>query len=227
MSKRPRWFLAAAPLLAVLLAFQPSYGQQQKTSRIGLAPRAGWLIPLGSLGYASSAGRFQDALAAAAGAPERIELDAGILVGATATFDVAALPVVWRVDVDHAPRLAVRTNERSAGYDASRTMVTAGIVTRTRGHVRPYALAGIGFRAYRFTLQETASDARIDMPPGGVNLVGRFGAGLELDIGSAVSLGAEAQTLPSTFRFGNVTGSGERTFQNDLAATLGLRIRVF
>jgi hypothetical protein len=223
-------FLRSLALVAVAaVALESPVHAQSKSSGISLSPRFGWFIPFGSLGVAGSASRFQDAtLASENSAPapaQRVKLEGGFLIGATATFDVTGVPVVWRVDVDHAPQLGVRTNQRAAGYDAARTMVTAGIVTRARGHIRPYILAGIGFRAYRFKVQRPGEENGLELPPGGVNVVGRFGAGIEVDAGP-VSFGAEGQSLPSTFRFGMAADS-ERTFQNDLAATIGLRIRVF
>jgi hypothetical protein len=154
----------------------------------------------------------------------RVSLGSGATVGMAALFDVPDLPILWRIDLDHAPSLGVHMSGTDAIYAAA-TFATAGVVTRTGGRlVEPFGHAGIGFRAVHF--HSTAPDDPV-LPEGRADLLGRFGGGLALRLGF-LDVTAEMAALTSSFKFNDAVGGyGDRTFQVDLAGLLGLRMRVF
>lgn len=203
-----------------------SVSAQQPGPRAGvlLAPRAGWVVPVGQLGQVQDmAGGSLTAGARPAG--RGVTLGAGPTVGAAAMFDVPGLPLLWRVDLDHAPSLDVRLSGEPASFDAAATFATAGIVTRDGGgDVAPFAQLGLGFRALRFRAGE---EDGIAIPDGRVDLLGRFGGGLAVRVGP-LAITTELTALTSTFRFDGVNdGVGDRAFHLDLAGLLGVRVRVF
>jgi hypothetical protein len=192
--------------------------------RVIVLPRAGLLVPLRPLGLAPA----QPDADGVQAAPHRVELGGGGLVGAAALFEVPGSPVLLRVDVAYAPRLGVRVGGKPGTASADALIATAGIGTlpRLEPGLRPYAVAGVGMRAYRFAAGPTLRDGPA-LPPGRVDPIGRLGAGLALGTGPLV-LTAEGEALASTFRFrGTDPAPGGRTLQTDVLATIGLRLKVF
>lgn len=210
------WVGAVLALCAVPVAGQTA----AQAGGVSLAPRAGWVVPIGGLGEVSTA----TAGTLASTGNRSVTLGSGATFGTAALFDVPGLPVQWRVDIDHAPSLDVRLGGDAARFDAAATYATAGVVTRPRsGTVQPFAQAGLGFRALRF---RTDLADPVEIPDGRVDLLGRFGGGLAVHVGP-VALTAELTALTSTFLFDRVEADPERSFHVDMAGLLGLRLRVF
>ncbi len=212
------WWLAAGLLVSAPLA-----GQEPESARGGVmvAPRAGWMLALGALG------RVADSPTAAVTSSSRwVSLSSGPMVGTSVVFDVPGLPLLWRMDVDHAPALAVRVAGEPVPYKAGSTYATAGIATRTGdARLEPFAQLGLGLRALQFRQGSggVTEDTPV-MPEGRVDLLGRFGGGLALRLGP-MSLTAELAALTSTFRFPE-DDPGGRSFRVDMAGLLGFRLRV-
>lgn len=218
---KAKWLVAGALCAAVSLPV--SAQTSGRAAGVLLAPRAGWVVSVGELGRVEEM-RPLSANSGGAG-PHAVTLGAGPTIGGAALFDVPGLPVLWRVDLDHAPSLDVRLSGDRAPFDAAATFATAGIVTReTGGRVQPFGQAGIGFRALRFRAGE---EDGLLIPEGRVDLLGRFGGGLAVHVGP-VALTSELTALTSMFRFDDVgDGVGDREFHLDLAGMLGVRVRVF
>ena len=216
--RRTRRHVCLGLAAAALMAAVPATAHAQ-TRRLFL-PRAGALLPPGALGDAPVSTQIP-------GLPpesQRAELGTGALLGFGLVVDRGG-PILLRADVDWAPHLPVRLDDRRSFYDGSMATITAGVMTRPGGSawVRPYISAGAGFRSYRF--QPWAS-AGPQMPDHRLDLALRLGAGAEVPIGP-LTLTADALDFLSSFRFDEVQGAGgERTIQNDLAFLLGLRFTI-
>jgi len=212
-------------VLTLSAAYAPADGQELQPAAGGvlIAPRAGWVMTLGSLGRVSNDGQLSTETGHALS--NRVSLGSGATVGTAALFDVPDLPILWRIELDHAPSLGVDMSGERSNIEAAATFATAGIVTRTGARlVSPFAHAGVGFRAVSF--HATASDSPM-LPDGRVDLLARFGGGLALRVGF-LDLTAEMAALTSSFKFDNSQArDGDRTLQVDLAGMLGLRVRVF
>lgn len=219
--------VALSATLAVLLAGPAAAQTVKPGGRVLVAPRAGWLTSVGSLGRVAERAAEGSTSAATRPGPW-VSLGSGATIGTAALFDVPGLPVVWRVDVDLAPSLAVRLGEAPSPFEATATYATAGVVTRTgEGRVEPYGQAGIGLRALQFRggAEGEASEGPL-MPEGRVNLMARLGGGVAVRVGP-LAVTAEMAALTSTFQFQSEGGAADRTFHVDLAGLLGLRLRVF
>ena len=207
------------------VASAPAAAQELRSSGGGvlIAPRAGWVMSLGSLGSVSRTGLLSTEARPAT--LNRVSLGSGATVGTAALFDVPDLPILWRIDLDHAPSLGVDMSGQRTTVHADATFATAGIVTRTGlRRLEPFGQAGIGFRAVSF--RSTAPDGPM-LPDGRVDLLARLGGGLAVRLGF-LDLTAEMAALTSSFRFHDMEGGdGDRTLQVDLAGMLGLRVRVF
>ncbi len=186
-------------------------------------PRVGWVVSLGTLGRVADMPAAGGATALAA--TRSVSLGSGPAIGTAALFDVPGLPVLWRVDLDHAPSLAVELSGVTAPFDAAATFATAGVVTRDGGgRVSPFGQIGAGFRALRFRASE---EDGLVIPDGRVDLLGRLGGGLAVRFGP-VAVTGELSALTSAFRFDDVDdGAADRAFHLDLAGLVGVRLRVF
>jgi hypothetical protein len=211
-------------IVTLAVAWAPAAAQQLQPSRGGvlIAPRAGWVMSLGSLGRVAEIGSLSTGTAHAASS--RVSLGSGATVGTAALFDVPDLPILWRIDLDHAPSLGVDMSGQRSDIHADATFATAGVVTRTGlSRVEPFGQAGIGFRAVSF---RAATPEGTALPDGRVDLLARLGGGLALRLGF-LDITAEMAALTSSFRFDDMQGGGDRKLQVDLAGMLGLRMRVF
>jgi hypothetical protein len=209
---------ALLPVLAALVLL-PAPARGQGTT-VGFLPRAGAFLQTGSLGAAP----VSTQVPGTAPSSRRAELGAGAIFGFGLVLDRGG-PVLLRADVDWAPGLPVRLDDRRSTFDGTMALITAGVMTRPAGAgpVRPYVSGGVGLRSYRF--QPWAS-AGPQLPDHRLDFALRVGAGAEVPIGP-LTLTADAQDLVSSFRFDEVQGAGgERKLQNDLALLVGLRFRI-
>lgn len=211
--------------LCALCALPAAAQEADSKGGVLLQPRVGWVVSLGSLGRVAEMPEVLSEAPMALRADLSVTLGGGPTVGTAALFDVPGLPVLWRVDLDHAPSLDVRLSGDPAPFDAAATFASAGVVTRQgRDRLEPFGHAGIGFRALQFRASE---EDGVAIPEGRVDLLGRFGLGLALNLGP-VAVTAETAALMSTFRFDGVgDGAGDRAFHADAAGLLGLRLRIF
>jgi len=213
-------------VLALMAIAFPAAAQRPQPAAGGVivVPRAGWVFAVGALGRVSEGGAFSTEPARPS-AMRRISLRSGPTIGTAALFDVPDLPILWRIDFDHAPSLGLHMRGAERDMSATATFATAGVVTRAHaGRFEPYAQAGVGFRALTFQASEPGGPS---LPDGRVDLLGRFGGGLAIRFG-AIAVTAEAVALTSSFRFSDADGNvGDRTFHLDLATLLGMRIPVY
>ncbi len=208
--------------LVVLTCFVSASPGQAQMRRPGftITPRAGVFLPGRALGDApistQTAGSPPSAVLA--------ELEAGALFGAAVTWQSAASIVSGRVAFDYAPTLPVRLDGQESTFDASMALATAGLTLMPRGGpLRPFALAALGIRTYRFSPTASAGPQL----SASTALAGRAGAGLELDAGP-VTFTAEIHGIVSTYRFDEVQGAGgQRRLQADALPLIGVRIGPF
>jgi len=204
-----------AVLAAVTLVFASAAGASAQ--RVQIVPRAGVFVSGSSLGEVRTA--LGDVKA---------ELEGGLGVGLDVEFSAPLSPLGFRAGFDYATDSKISGDGISAGSGeaSAKLLAVAGdLVIRPLPRllvVQPYFLAGAGVKRYDFEVSELDSGVR-DIFESQTDFALHGGAGVEVSLG-ALALRAEVSDYVSWFELG--PGS-EKQMQNDVFATMGLRLTLF
>lgn len=205
-----------AVLAAVTLLVAGAAGASAQ--RIQVVPRAGVFVSGSSLGEVREG---TEAIKA--------DLEGGLGVGLGIEFGMPLSPFGFRAGFDYATDSKISAsgiNEASGEAGAKLLAVAGDLVFRPLPRllvVQPYLLAGAGVKRYDFEVSELGSGAENIFSESQTDFALHGGAGLDVSLG-AIALRAEVSDYVSWFELGS---GGEKEMQNDVFATVGLRITLF
>jgi hypothetical protein len=203
--------LVGAPLLLASAA-------DAEAQRLQLVPRAGIFVSGGNLAEVS--GTLGDVEA---------DMKGTLGVGLGLEVGVPLSPIGFRAGFDYATNSKLSLKGISAGEDeagAKLLAVTGDVVLRPLPRlivVQPYLVGGAGVKRYDFELSELEADAQGLFPEDQTDFTLHGGAGVDISLGP-LALRAEVSDYVSWFELDE---GGERKMQNDIFATLGLRLQLF
>ena len=205
-----------AVLAAVTLLVAGAAGASAQ--RIQVVPRAGVFVSGSSLGEVREG---TEAIKA--------DLEGGLGVGLGIEFGMPLSPFGFRAGFDYATDSKISGSGISAGggeAGAKLLAVAGDLVFRPLPRllvVQPYLLAGAGVKRYDFEVSELNEGVRDVFSESQTDFALHGGAGLDVSLG-AIALRAEVSDYVSWFELGS---GSEKQMQNDVFATVGLRITLF
>ncbi len=205
-----------AVLAAVTLLVSGAAGASAQ--RIQVVPRAGVFVSGSSLGELREGTEVIKA-----------ELEGGLGVGLGIEFGMPLSPFGFRAGFDYATDSKISASGISDGNGeaGAKLLAVAGdLVFRPLPRlllIQPYLLAGAGVKRYDFEVSELGSGAENIFSESQTDFALHGGAGLDVWLGP-IALRAEVSDYVSWFELGS---DGEKQMQNDVFATLGLRITLF
>lgn len=191
---------------------------EASAQRVQVVPRAGVFVS------GSSLGEVQTALG-----DVKAEMEGGLGVGLGIELGVPLSPFGFRAGFDYATDSKISGEGISAGSGeagAKLLAVTGDLMFRPLPRllvVQPYLLAGAGVKRYDFEVSELDSGVRDIFSESQTDFALHGGAGLDVSLG-AIALRAEISDYVSWFELGS---GSEKEMQNDVFATVGLRIALF
>jgi len=205
-----------AVLAAVTLLVAGAAGASAQ--RVQVVPRAGVFVSGSSLGEVREG---TEAIKA--------DLEGGLGVGLGIEFGMPLSPFGFRAGFDYATDSKISAsgiNEASGEAGAKLLAVAGDLVFRPLPRllvVQPYLLAGAGVKRYDFEVSELNEGVRDVFSESQTDFALHGGAGLDVSLG-AIALRAEVSDYVSWFELGS---GSEKQMQNDVFATVGLRITLF
>lgn len=180
------------------LAAAPAAAQVPGIS-FNLAPRVGYFTPLGPM--------WEDA-------GDEVKLGSGLAVGVSAELGLLGIPFGLRANVDHVLNTSVEVGGTELTDEATMTVITGDLVFGGPRilPVRPYLLVGGGVKQYDLGAEELGEESDLAL---------HVGAGVDLKFGP-LGLVAEVSDYVSWFE-----AFDERKMQNDIFASIGIRVGMF
>jgi len=196
----------------------PAYAQ----GGFSIAPKIGIFVPTTNLGAVPVTADVYDVR----NGPQDAALRSGVTFGITAQYDLPTRPFGLRFDIAHAPSLDVTVEgQTQEAVRATASSLAVSLIKPFRvEQVRPFVMAGVGIRSYRFGPSPATGP---QFPSSNYDTEGVLGGGIAVDL-RRFTVSAEVEDHFGTFQFDNDRGEGggQRQLQNNVLVSLALRLRL-